>query len=72
MWIRLTLRWSQGVGRATHLKMPGSAGGGGDKVAGAKDFEIALDLEVHPRAVNDRVAGAVGRHLSAENGLRMM
>jgi hypothetical protein len=42
--------------------MLGSAGGGGDKVAGAKDFEIALDLEVHPRAVNDRVPESVGLH----------
>jgi len=35
-------------------------GDAGDEVAGAKHFKIALDLGVHPRAVNDRVAGAVG------------
>jgi hypothetical protein len=34
----------------------------GDKVARAEHFKIALDLRVHPGAVNDRVSGAVGLH----------
>jgi len=34
----------------------------GDEVVGAKHLKIALDLGVHPRAVNDRVPGAVGLH----------
>ena len=37
-------------------------GDAGDEVAGAKHFKIALDLGVHPRAVTDRVSGAVGLH----------
>ena len=37
-------------------------GDAGDEVAGAKLFKIALDLGVYPRAVNDLVPGAVGRH----------
>gem|GEM_PF-2329491 len=37
-------------------------GDAGDEVARAEHFKIALDLRVHPRAVNDRVAGSVGLH----------
>jgi len=37
-------------------------GDAGDEVARAEHFKIALDLRVHPRAVNDRVPGAVGLH----------
>ena len=37
-------------------------GDAGDEVARAEHFKIAMDLRVHPRAVNDRVAGAVGLH----------
>jgi len=37
-------------------------GDAGDKVAGAEHFKVALDFRVHPGAVNDRVAGAVGLH----------
>ena len=32
----------------------------GDEVVVAKHFKIELDLGVHPRAVNDRVPGAIG------------
>ena len=37
-------------------------GDAGDEVARAEHFKIALDLRVHPGAVNDRVPGAVGLH----------
>jgi len=37
-------------------------GDAGDEVAGVKHFKIALDLGVHPRAVNDRAPGGVGLH----------
>ena len=40
----------------------GFGGWAGDEVAGAKYFKIALALGVHPRAVNDRVSGAVRLH----------
>ena len=53
---------SLGAGRTLHLEIPGSAGDTGDEVARAKHFKTALDLGVHPRAVNDRVLGAVGLH----------
>ena len=37
-------------------------GDAGDEVARAEHFKIVLDLRVHPRAVNNRVPGAVGLH----------
>jgi len=37
-------------------------GDAGDEVARVEHLKIALDLRVHPRAVNDRVAGAAGLH----------
>ena len=37
-------------------------GDAGDEVGRAEHFKIALDLRVHPRAGNDRVAGSVGLH----------
>ena len=39
--------------------MPGD---GGDEVAGAKHFKIALDRGFHPRAANDRVPETVALH----------
>ena len=53
---------SQGAGRAPHFEMRGSAGGRAMKLQGLNTFQIALDLGVHPRAVNDRVSGAVRLH----------
>ena len=48
---------------ACHAVRNGGFGGwAGDSVAGAKHFKIALDLGVHPRAVHDRVPGAVRLH----------
>ena len=37
-------------------------GDAGDEVARAEPFKIALDLRVHPGAVNDRVPAAIGLH----------